>query len=82
MFYILAAILIIFFLSSSIRVAKENEWIVVFRLGRFLNIKGPGFVLIVPIIDKCIKVDLSEKVPGWQALSKLELDEKIKSLVM
>ena len=70
----------ILFLSSSIRILKENERIVVFRLGKFLSIKGPGLVLVVPVVDRVVRVNLSEKVPGWQGLSKMELDEKIKSL--
>ena len=70
----------IFFLLSSIRVAKKSERIVIFRLGRFLNIMGPGLVLLVPILDKGVKVNLGEKIPEWQALSKEQLEEMIKTL--
>ena len=70
----------ILFLSSSIRILTKNERIVVFRLGKFLNIKGPGLVLVVPVVGRVVKVNLNEKVPGWQRLSKMELDDKIKSL--
>ncbi len=58
--YTLAAIvvLLIFFLSSAIRILNEYERGVIFRLGRVLGAKGPGLILLIPIIDKMIKVDL------------------------
>ena len=77
-FWILAVILLVFFLAASIKVVNESERLAVFRLGRFLNIVGPGLVIINPLIDRTVKVNLSEKIPGLQGLSKEELDEKVK----
>ena len=82
MFSILAIVLCILFLSASIKVLKEYERGVVFRLGRFFMVKGPGLVIIIPIIDRVVKVDLNEKIPGWQGLPKEALDEKVKALVL
>ena len=76
--FILAILLIL----ASIKTVKDDERLVVFRLGRFFKILGPGVVLIIPIVDKGVRVNLSEKIPGWQALSKEELNEKIKALVL
>jgi regulator of protease activity HflC (stomatin/prohibitin superfamily) len=76
--FILAILLIL----ASIKTVKDDERLVVFRLGRFFKILGPGVVLIIPIVDKGVRVNLSEKIPGWQALSKEELNEKLKSLVL
>jgi regulator of protease activity HflC (stomatin/prohibitin superfamily) len=45
-------------LASSIRVLREYERGVVFRLGRLIGQKGPGLVLLIPIIDRMVKVDL------------------------
>lgn len=54
---------LILFLISSIRIAQEYERIVVFRLGRVLErAKGPGLALVIPIIDRPVKVDLREFV--------------------
>ena len=48
-------------LSSMIRVVREYERLVVFRLGRCLGIKGPGLVFLIPFIDKAVKVDQREQ---------------------
>ena len=47
---------LIFFFSSAIKVLREYERAVVFRLGRFIKVKGPGLILLIPIIDKMVKV--------------------------
>ncbi len=44
--------------GSSIRVLREYERAVVFRLGRLLKQKGPGLILLIPIIDRMVRVDL------------------------
>ena len=48
-------------LSSMIRIVREYERLVVFRLGRCLGIKGPGLVFLIPFIDKAVKVDQREQ---------------------
>jgi len=45
-------------LSSAIRILREYERGVVFRLGRLLGQKGPGLILLIPVIDKMVRVDL------------------------
>ncbi|HXX80903.1 MAG TPA: SPFH domain-containing protein, partial [Thermodesulfovibrionales bacterium] len=50
--------LFFYFLSSAIKVLKEYERGVVFRLGRIIPVKGPGLVIIWPIIDKLVRVSL------------------------
>jgi regulator of protease activity HflC (stomatin/prohibitin superfamily) len=53
------AIIVLLFLSAAIKVAREYERGVVFRLGRLLDPpKGPGLFLLIPIIDRMVKVDL------------------------
>jgi regulator of protease activity HflC (stomatin/prohibitin superfamily) len=56
--YLVVVILIIFFLSSAIKVLREYERGVVFRLGRVIPVKGPGLIIIWPIIDKLVRVSL------------------------
>src|SRR5919106_2792337 len=51
-------IVMIIIIASAIRVVREYERAVVFRLGRLIGAKGPGLILLVPIVDKAIKVDL------------------------
>ena len=56
------ALLLFLFLASAIRVVPEYQRLVVFRLGRCVGTKGPGIVLLIPIIDRAVKVDLREQV--------------------
>jgi regulator of protease activity HflC (stomatin/prohibitin superfamily) len=59
MYTIIAIIvLLIFFLSSALRVLNEYERGVIFRLGRVIAAKGPGLIILIPIIDKMVKVSL------------------------
>jgi regulator of protease activity HflC (stomatin/prohibitin superfamily) len=51
-------VLVIFFLSAALRVLKEYERGVIFRLGRIINAKGPGLIILIPIVDKMLKVSL------------------------
>ena len=51
-------IVMLIILASAIRVVREYERAVVFRLGRLIGSKGPGLILLVPVLDKAVKVDL------------------------
>jgi len=55
---IAVAIIILIILASSIKVVREYERVVVFRLGRLLGAKGPGVVIVLPVIDRIRKIDL------------------------
>ncbi|MGD9082196.1 MAG: slipin family protein [Desulfobacterales bacterium] len=58
--YTLIAILVlaVFFLSAAIRVLNEYERGVIFRLGRVIKAKGPGLIILIPIVDKMVKVSM------------------------
>ena len=65
LFCIVGAVLIIgfVFLANAIRIIPEYQRLVVFRLGRVLQQpKGPGIVLLIPVIDRAVKVDLREQI--------------------
>jgi regulator of protease activity HflC (stomatin/prohibitin superfamily) len=51
-------VLVIFFLSSALRILNEYERGVIFRLGRVINSKGPGLIILIPIVDKMVKVSM------------------------
>jgi regulator of protease activity HflC (stomatin/prohibitin superfamily) len=55
---ITGAILLLFFLASAIRILNEYERGVIFRLGRVIGAKGPGLIILIPIVDKMVKVSL------------------------
>jgi regulator of protease activity HflC (stomatin/prohibitin superfamily) len=75
-------IFLILILAKAIKIVREDERLAIFRLGRFFTIAGPGLVLVIPIVDKGIKVDLPENIPGWQGYSKSDLDEKIRTFLL
>jgi regulator of protease activity HflC (stomatin/prohibitin superfamily) len=58
LFWILALVLLVFFLASAIKILREYERGVIFRLGRVIKTKGPGLILLIPIVDKMVKVSL------------------------
>ena len=51
-------VLVIFFLSDALRILNEYERGVIFRLGRVIKAKGPGLIILIPVIDKMVKVSL------------------------
>jgi regulator of protease activity HflC (stomatin/prohibitin superfamily) len=55
-------IVVALFLASAIRIVPEYQRLVVFRLGRCIGSKGPGLVILIPIIDRAVRVDLREQV--------------------
>ena len=56
--YVFVLLFVIFILASAIRVLNEYERGVIFRLGRFTGVKGPGLILLIPIADRMVKVSL------------------------
>jgi regulator of protease activity HflC (stomatin/prohibitin superfamily) len=73
-FLVVIALLVIFgVLGSFIRIVREYERLVVFRLGRCIGEKGPGLVILIPFLDTATKVDLREQfmeVPQQSAITQ------------
>jgi regulator of protease activity HflC (stomatin/prohibitin superfamily) len=59
--YIIVAIIVIGFIGSTVKIIREYERLVVFRLGRLIGARGPGVVLVFPFINRVNKVDLRER---------------------
>jgi len=73
--YIIAAVvaLVVLFIINAIRIVREYERGVIFRLGRLVGAKGPGIFLIIPIIDKMVKISLRTvtlDVPPQEVITK------------
>ena len=51
-------VVIVLLIGSSLRILREYERAVIFRLGRLINTKGPGLIFLIPIIDKMVRVSL------------------------
>ncbi len=72
-FVAILLIIILALLAASIKIIREYERVVQFRLGRLTGSKGPGIVLIFPVINRLVKVDLRERyleVPHQTAITK------------
>jgi regulator of protease activity HflC (stomatin/prohibitin superfamily) len=84
MSFLFIIFLIVYFLSSAIKILKEYERGVVFRLGRVIPVKGPGLVLIWPLIDKLVKVSLrivTMDVPSQDIITKDNITVKVNAVV-
>ena len=57
----LIVIVVLFVLSQAIKIVREYQRVVLFRLGRALGTRGPGLVFIIPVFDRVTWVDLREK---------------------
>ncbi len=76
--------LILVFLFAAIRVIREYERAVVFQLGRFWKVKGPGLILVIPVIQQAVKVDLRIRVhdiPSQDIISRDNVLVKVNAVV-
>lgn len=74
----------IFILASAIRVLREYERGVIFRLGRLVGAKGPGLIIIIPIIDRMVKVSLrtvAMDVPPQDVITKDNVSIKVNAVI-
>lgn len=66
-------VILVIFLANAIRIVPEYQRLVVFRLGRCVGTKGPGLVILIPVIDRAVRTDLREQVreiPHQTAITK------------
>ena len=84
MFYILAVVLIIFFLYAAIKILREYERGVIFRLGRVIKTKGPGLIILIPVIDRMVKVSLrlvTMDVPSQDVITRDNVSVKVNAVI-
>ncbi len=77
-------IIVILFLVSALKILNEYERGVIFRLGRVIGSKGPGLIILIPIIDKMVKVSLriiTLDVPSQDVITKDNVSVKINAVV-
>jgi len=60
--FVFVGVLAVFTLATAIKIVPEYERLVVFRLGRSVGVKGPGLILLIPFVDRGVRVDLREQV--------------------
>jgi len=81
--YIVVFFIIAFF-ASAIRILREYERGVIFMLGRFWKVKGPGFIIVVPVIQQMVRVDLRTivmDVPSQDVISRDNVSVNVNAVV-
>jgi regulator of protease activity HflC (stomatin/prohibitin superfamily) len=81
---ILVIFLAIFILSNAVRVLSEYERGVIFRLGRLITMKGPGLILLIPVVDRMVRVSLRTvvlDVPPQDVITKDNVSIKVNAVV-
>lgn len=81
---IVLVILVVMFLAAAIRVLNEYERAVIFRLGRVIDQKGPGLIILIPVIDKMVKVDLrtiTMDIPPQDVITRDNVSIKVNAVV-
>lgn len=82
---IVAVLFVILVMSSAaIKIAQEYERGVVFRLGRFSGVRGPGLYVIIPFVERSMKVDLrimTLDIPSQEAITKDNVTVKVNAVV-
>ncbi|AWI80476.1 hypothetical protein CEW87_14565 [Parazoarcus communis] len=77
-------LLLIFLIVASIKILREYERGVIFMLGRFWKVKGPGLVIVIPGIQQIVKVDLrvvTMDVPSQDVISRDNVSVKVNAIV-
>ncbi len=83
-FGIVAIVFVIAVIFNAFRIMREYERAVVFLLGRFYRVKGPGLILIIPIVQKMVKVDLRVivlDVPTQDVISRDNVSVKVNAVI-
>ncbi len=83
-YLIILILFVIFILSNSIKILREYERGVIFRLGRLINSKGPGIIFLIPIVDRMVKISLRTvvmDVPPQDIITKDNVSLKVNAVV-
>ena len=82
--YLTIAIMVIGFLYLAIRVLREYERATIFTLGRFSGVKGPGLIILIPLVQQMVRVDLRtvvEDVPSQDVISRDNVSVKVNAVI-
>jgi regulator of protease activity HflC (stomatin/prohibitin superfamily) len=77
-------VLVVFFLWSALKVLTEYERGIIFRLGRVIGAKGPGLIILIPVIDRMVRVSLrliALDVPPQDVITKDNVSVKVNAVV-
>jgi len=83
-FYVPAIVLLLFLLMAAIKILREYERGVVFTLGRFTGVKGPGLILLVPMVQQMVRTDLRTlvlDVPEQDVISRDNVSVRVNAVI-
>jgi regulator of protease activity HflC (stomatin/prohibitin superfamily) len=83
-FYGVLAVLLLALLASAIKILREYERGVVFTLGRFTGVKGPGLILLVPLVQQMVRVELRTRVldvPSQDVISRDNVSVRVNAVI-
>ena len=83
-FYGVIAILVLLFLLAAIKILREYERGVIFTLGRFTGVKGPGLIVLIPLVQQMVRVDLRVRVldvPTQDVISRDNVSVRVNAVI-
>jgi regulator of protease activity HflC (stomatin/prohibitin superfamily) len=83
-FYLAIAVIVLFFLASAIKILREYVRGVVFTLGRFTGVKGPGIMILIPFVQQMVRVDLRVivlDVPEQDVISRDNVSVRVNAVL-
>jgi regulator of protease activity HflC (stomatin/prohibitin superfamily) len=83
-FYIPLIVLALIFVSAAVKILREYERAVVFTLGRFTGVKGPGLILLVPYVQQMVRTDLRTQVldvPTQDVISRDNVSVRVSAVI-
>ncbi|WP_349370448.1 slipin family protein [Salinarimonas sp.] len=82
--YLIIALVVLGILASAIRIMREYERAVIFTLGRYSGVKGPGIIIVIPFVQQAVKVDMrtiTMDVPSQDVISKDNVSVKVNAVI-
>lgn len=82
--YLMLAVIVILFFTSAIRILREYQRGVIFTLGRFTGVKGPGLIILIPFVQQMVRVDLRvvvQAIPPQDVISRDNVSVKVNAVL-
>jgi regulator of protease activity HflC (stomatin/prohibitin superfamily) len=82
--YVIIILVVVAILMTMLRVMREYERAVVFTLGRFTGVKGPGLIILIPVVQQAVRVDLRTivlDVPSQDVISRDNVSVKVSAVI-
>ena len=79
--FIFLVIFLIIWVASATKVVSESQRLIVYRLGRFFGLKGPGLIFVIPGVDKCTRIGIGDQgeliAQDWARVKKVDVPVRV-----